>query len=217
MNLTVFDKNKLDYEARRKEHRKRLLKKTIIPSVILVLLAGWLIIPYVVTSKTIELYEDANYQAAIAWQSPLRPGSPERFVYYFNTGTIFAQLNRFDESETHLNKALSMAPDDKICMVAENISALHGMRIKSLQDQNKATEAYEAKQVEIRKEYPDCFKGSAASGGGGGSSSSNASQNELNEAQQESLKQKEEAGMQRKEALAQEEKYDPSKPELKPW
>ena len=32
-----------------------------------------------------------------------------------------------------------------------------------------------------------------------------------------SLKQKNEAGMQRKEALAQEETYDPSKPELKPW
>lgn len=215
---TAFDLNKIRYEEIRKALRIKFKKYSIAPVVIVALLALWFIMPMTLTHFAIKAYKRGDYNTAQRWLAPLRITSPERFVIEFNSGTVQTKLQNFDRAERELSTALSIAPPDKKCIAAQNLAASHRARSSKLAENNDAaSDTYEAKALDVMKENEECFEGSAAAGGGSSSSSDSAQDNSPTEDQQQQLQQKEQEGRERQEQLAREEEYDASKPQIKPW
>lgn len=211
-----FDLSKLDYKAVRKLKRKKLLLYSAAPVAIVFLLAMWFILPRILTQQAIIDYKQGSFKGARNWLTPLTWTSPEQFVIAFNSGTVDTKLGQYDRAERELTRAVAIAPKDKLCMAAQNLVVSIKTHADTRKEDSKAVKELQIKASLVIKEYPDCFKGSAASGGGGGSSSSAQSQSP-SEAQQQQLEQKEQEGRDRKAKYASEEEYDPNNPELKPW
>lgn len=217
MKHVGLDPKLMDYEVNRKSARKRLLKKSRIPVIMVSLMAVLLALPMTLTHIAIQQYEKNQHEDAKSWIRPLSIFSPEPFVIAYNKGTIDTKLGNYEAAESALNRAVAIAPKDKKCMAAQNLATSLDMHSKSIADSPGEATQYAAKRDEVVAAHPDCFKGASASGGGGSSSGAAASSDSPSDAQQDQLEQKEQKGQERKEQLAQEETFDPTKPKIRPW
>lgn len=212
-----FDLSKLNFEAIRRQNRKKLLIRSIVPVVLVFIIAMWFILPRVLTHFAINEYKKGNFSKSRSWLTPLTWTSPEQFVIAFNSGTVDTKLKQYDRAEKELARAVAIAPEDKICMAAQNLVFSIKEHGSTFEKDSKEEAEYKTKANTVVEKHPDCFKGSAASGGGSSSSSSAAQSQAPTEAQQQQLQQKEQEGRERQAQFAREEEYDPNNPNLKPW
>lgn len=211
MSSQPFALDKLNYEALRKRKRRQFLRVSAIPVIVVFLIALWFALPMPLTHLAIGDYKKEGYQNARNWLTPLTWTSPEPFVIAFNSGTVDTKLGNYDAAEEELTRALALAPSEKKCMVAQNLVVALRLHTESVASEPSEAKVYSTRADTVMRANPDCFKGSAASGG------SSSSGNSPTEAEQQQLEQKEEEGRERQEQFAQEEKYDPNSPQIKPW
>lgn len=216
MHNRPFDLTKIDYKAVRKQQRKKLLLYSVIPVIIVFLLALWFLSPSILTHKAIAEYKQGNYKTSRRWLTPLTWTSPEQFVIAFNSGTVDTRLAKYDRAEKELTRAVAIAPSAKVCMAAQNLVFSMNEHSATFQDAAKEVAQLQAKAKLVVEDHKDCFQGSSSGGGGGGSGAAEQRQSP-SESQTQQLEQKEQEGRDRRSKFASEEKYDPNNPELKPW
>ena len=217
MRKNTFDFSRMDYEAIRRRKRKMMLVYSIGPSLLVFLVSLWFIVPYVVTQISVLNYNNAKYETARNWIIPATWTSPDRFVAVFDAGTEDTRIGRYEIAEVELREALALATGQRICMAAQNLVISLKNHASSFGPDSGQSQIYTKRAKKVMTEYPDCFKGASSSGGGSASSSSAAKPTTPSDVQQNKLDQKERKGKERQALFAKDEKYDPSKADLKPW
>jgi predicted Zn-dependent protease len=217
MTKQPFSLDKINYEAIRRQKRKKLLIRSLVPVVIMFLIALWLILPSLLTHQAIGSYKQGSYQGARKWLTPLTLTSPEPFVIAFNSGTVDTRLAKYDRAEAELTRALAIAPIDKRCMAAQNLVASLRAHATSLGEDDKEATVFLKKSLTIISANQICFKGSAASGGSSSQSDSSSDNQALTDTQKQQLQQKEQEGRERQAQYARDETFDPNDPKTKPW
>ena len=217
MHTRPFNLEKIDYKTALKRKRRKLLLWSLGPSVLVVLIALWFILPMVLTHQAIGAYKHGSYTTARSWLTPMTWSSPEPFVAAFDSGTVDTRLGNYDRAEKELTRALALAPKDKVCMAAQNLVTSLRLHAEVTKKSVKESKVYEAKASIVTKAHPDCFKGGSSQGGGGGSGDAQSESQAPSEAQQQQLEQKEQEGRDRQAKYATQEEYDPSNPKIKPW
>ena len=219
MSNKPFDLDKINYDKQRRLMRRKLIRRSSPAIVVVFLLILWFGLPTPLTFLAIEQYEKTAYGPARSWLSPLTYTSPEPFVIAFNSGTIDTKLGKYDQAETELSRAVSIAPEDKLCMAAQNLAVALQSHAKSIEKSNsKKSSEQSAKMQKVIKKYPECFKGATSGGGGGGGSSgTNQESDAPSESQQDQLQQKEQAGRDRKAKYASDDAFDADNPSIKRW
>lgn len=219
MSSQPFDMRMMDYEAVRKQKRRKLLLRSLPAVIVVFIVALWFLLPRLLTHQAIIAYKGEQYGVSRGWLTPLTWTSPEPFVIAFNSGTVDGQLRKYERSEQELTRAVALAPtEQKRCMAAQNLVTVLKDHAKSLQAKPKEAASYTTKADTVMKNNKECFKGSAAGGGGGGGSKNDTSKSEApSKSQQQQLEQKEQEGRERKAKYARDEEYNPDDPSTKPW
>jgi hypothetical protein len=227
MNRRPFDLSKTNYEAIRHQKRRKLLLWSIPGVVIMLLIALWFLLPSPLTSHAIADYKSQNYRKARDWLTPLTWTSPQPFVIAFNSGTVDTQLGHYPLAQTELNRALTLAPADKRCMVLQNLAISITDHVAVLQQQSNYQEAssLNTEVTSIKSNNPKCFtpvlpKKTPPSGGGGGGGGGGQSESEtqvLTPAEAQQLQQKNQQGQQSEEQEFSPNNVNPNSPNVKPW
>lgn len=216
MSSRPFDLQKLDYESTRRHRRRELLLWSIGPSVLVLMVALWFIVPVVSSHVAVGAYKKGHYSSAHRWLVLLPISSPQPFVAHFDLGTADTALEQYDKSEAELTIALGLAKDTQRCMVAKNLVFTLEQHAQSAGSAAKNTNIYATKVAKVKKAYPKCFKIGAQGGSSGGGSSA-SSTTSLSDAEQQQLQQKEEQGRERQAQFAREETFNASDPNVKRW
>lgn len=219
MSNHPFDLTKIHDGNQLRQKRRNILLRSIAPSVLILLIGLWFILPSILTAKAIHNYNQQRYKPARNWLTLVTLSSPQRFVAMFDAGTTDTKLKQYDRAEKELTTALSIAPSAQRCKTAQNLVFSLTAHAK---DDPATADTYLNRSTAVEAAYPKCFKSSSrsqSSGGGnsaGGSSSSTNAQS-LSTAQEQQLQQKNESGSQRQAHYAQFQVYNPDSPNVKPW
>lgn len=220
----LFSLSKMqDLEIARHEKRKKLLKWSLAPVILMFLIALWFVLPTPLTYKAIINYKHKSYHTARDWLTPLTWTSPQQFVIAFNSGTVDTQLGKYAQAQTELTRALALAPANKRCMVLQNLVYsldAHGASLlRQGDDQNAAT--YTDAGTTLKTENPKCFppkpKLIGGGGGGGGGSGNSSAQQVLTQSQQQQLQQKNEEGQQQLDQGYSPNSANTNNPNVRPW
>lgn len=220
MNSQPFDLDKLDYETRRHQQRRKLLVWSLPFVVVTALLALWFILPTPLTSLAIGSYKHQRYTAARNWLAPLTWTSPEPFIAAYNSGTADSARKAFDRAEHELTRALAIAPSAKRCMVAQNLVYTLDAHAKTLATTLQDTTALKEQANSVVASNRLCFMGASSQGGGAAASnsaSSSSNSQSPSDSQQRQLEQKEQEGSERQAQFARDETFDASNADVKPW
>jgi tetratricopeptide (TPR) repeat protein len=225
-----FDLAKLDYEAERHKKRKKLLLWSLPVIILAGLLALWLILPWPLTWQSIRQYNHKSYPSARSWLTPQTWTSPEPFVAAFDSGTVDTQLRNYARAEKELTRALQLAPENKRCMVLQNLVYALQHHADDLAVNGKAQQAseYTSQANSYMDHNKQCFKplpvqqpkdqgGGGGGGGGGGSGAESASNQILSATQQQQLEQKNLQGQQSQIQELDLNSANPDSPSVKPW
>lgn len=214
----AFELAKIDYSAQRHAERRKLLRRSIAPVLLVVVAAVWFLMPTPLTGQAIGHYKQNRFSAARSWLSPLTLTSPQPFIADFDSGTIDTKLAKFSRAEAELNKALSIAPTNKLCVTAQNlVYALQAHAGALTKSAPQTSSQLAAKEQVVIKKYPSCFPTKSGGGGGGGSSNSSSQDNSPSKSQQSKLEQKDQAGRERQAKYANDSSLSPNNPSIKPW
>ncbi len=219
-----FDLSKMQHETNRQQTRRSVLLKSAPVVLIVLLIAIWFILPTLLTGQAITRYKHQKYAAARTWLTPLTWTSPERFVIEFNSGTVDTRLGKYEVAQKELIHALEIAPPRKRCITVQNLVISVNIHANSLLDtgNNELSAGYTKYANSLVVKYRKCFAvsssgASQSQGGGGGGGASVQAEQELTQAQQQSLQQKSEAGQQSQQQTFKQDVVDPNDPSVKPW
>ena len=219
-----FDLKKMKGEPERRQKRRQLLKYSLPFVIIFFLITLWFLLPMPLTHQGINNYKHQDYKTARKWITPLTWTSPQQFVIAFNSGTIDTQLGKYDLAQGELVRAYTLAAPNQKCMVLQNLVYSLTAHFNSLQASGDFQKSivYDQEAGNLKTAYPKCFPppklpGNTNGGGGGGGGGGAQSSQVLDQAQQQQLQQKNDQGQQSQQQDFQQNNFNQTNPNIKPW
>ena len=111
---------------------------------IIVLICFHLSIRYIINENFINKYKDGNYDSNSIDILKLI-NYPESYIVYFNKGDNYYRKQEYKNAQNEFEKALKKAPEDKVCIVTNNLS------LSMLQQVDFTEEGWDLKLIEVEK------------------------------------------------------------------
>ena len=119
----LYDLSKLTPDKTRLEKRKKLLKRTLVPSAVVLLIGLFLVAPNVITGGAIKSYYGANYDAALRSLKLLSfPNMIESYKYHLNAGDVYYGKKDYKNAEERFRAARDLTPKQYYCQITINLA-----------------------------------------------------------------------------------------------
>ena len=237
MSNRPFDLEKLDFDTRRKEQRRRLLLRSL-PVIVLVFVAGVaLVLPTLLTQKATVEFSNEDYSQAADSVAPLQfLNVIEPYKVHYNYGTALSAKGEFESALQKLETALAYTNDPEVvCVITYNlVLTMEGAGDDKLKQANlSGAITFYTRALNRIKDNATCFKDSplqkriedklkateeARAKQGSNGESEESPDGTPASAKQEKLKDIEaEASRDRSEAENRNQEYVTPDPKVKPW
>jgi hypothetical protein len=199
-NTGPYDLSKLTPDKTRLARRKKLLKQTMVASIVIFIGGFLLTMPNAITGKALKSYFKNDFNGAARTLRILTfPNMIESYKLHLNTGDSHYQLGKFKEAESQFRAAQELAPSKYYCQMTINLALSIEAQADALASEKKYDEAI------VRY---DEVKTLATDGKCGGSKPENQAKQKLQQAEQRAQSKSDQAKQARNGDKAEDQQKD---------